>query len=45
VIGDEDPDTNKTKGFKAPRVISMVMAGELIPLEIKVQYDKTVEVV
>jgi len=45
VIGDEDPDTNKSKGFKAPRVISMVMAGELIPLEIKVQYDKAVEAV
>ena len=43
VIGDEDPDTNKNKGFKAPKVISMVMAGELIPLEIKVQYDKVVE--
>ena len=43
VIGDEDPDTNKNKGFKAPKVISMVMAGELIPLEIKVQYDKAVE--
>ncbi|HRG59202.1 MAG TPA: DUF4062 domain-containing protein [Bacteroidia bacterium] len=42
VIGDEDPDTNKNKGFKAPKVISMVMAGELIPLEIKVQYDKTI---
>jgi hypothetical protein len=45
VIGDEDPDTNKTKGFKAPKVISMIMAGELIPLEIKVQYDKAVEAV
>ena len=43
VIGDEDPDTNKNKGFKAPKVISMVMAGELIPLEIKVQYDKVTE--
>jgi len=43
VIGDEDPDTNKNKGFKAPKVISMVMAGELIPLEIKVQYDKVIE--
>jgi hypothetical protein len=43
VIGDEDPDTNKSKGFKAPKVISMVMAGELIPLEIKVQYDKVLE--
>ncbi len=43
VIGDEDPDTNKNKGFKAPKVISMVMAGELIPLEIKVQYDKAID--
>jgi hypothetical protein len=44
VIGDEDPDTNKNKSFRAPKVISMIMAGELIPLEIKVQYDKTVGV-
>lgn len=43
VIGDENPDTNKSKGFKAPKVISMVIAGELIPLEIKVQYDKVLE--
>jgi hypothetical protein len=43
VIGDEDPDTNRNKGFKAPKVISMIMAGELIPLEIKVQYDKVTE--
>lgn len=45
VIGDENPDTNKNKGFKAPKVISMVMAGELIPLEIKVQYDKTLDTI
>jgi hypothetical protein len=43
VIGDEDPDTNKSKVFKAPKVVSMVIAGELIPLEIKVQFDKAVE--
>jgi hypothetical protein len=43
VIGDENPDTNKNKGFKAPKVISMIIAGELIPLEIKVQYDKVLE--
>jgi len=40
LIGDEDPDTNLNKKFKAPKVISLVMAGILIPLEIKVTYDK-----
>ncbi len=42
LIGDEDPNTNIGKKFVAPRVISMIVAGELIPLEIKVQYDKIV---
>lgn len=40
LIGDEDPETNMGKGFKAPKVISLIVAGELIPLEIKVQLDK-----
>ena len=40
LIGDEDPNADDPKGFKAPKVISMIVAGELIPLEIKVQYDK-----
>lgn len=43
LIGDEDPDTNVNKKFKAPKVISLIVAGELIPLEIKVNYDKVVE--
>ena len=43
LIGDEDPDTNMNKKFKAPKVISLVMAGILIPLEIKVTYDKAKE--
>lgn len=42
LIGDEDPETNLNKKFAAPKVISMIVAGELIPLEIKVQYDKVV---
>jgi hypothetical protein len=43
LIGDEDPDTNKDKKFKAPKVISLIVSGELIPLEIKVQYDNVIE--
>ncbi len=43
LIGDEDPDTNIGKKVKAPKIISLIVAGELIPLEIKVQYDKIVE--
>jgi hypothetical protein len=43
LIGDEDPDTNSNKKFNAPKVISMIVAGELIPLEIKVNYDKVIE--
>ncbi len=43
LIGDEDPEDNMTKKFSAPKVISLIVAGELIPLEIKVQYDKIIE--
>jgi hypothetical protein len=43
LIGDEDPDTNMNKKFKAPKVVSLIISGELIPLEIKVQFDKVVE--
>lgn len=40
LIGDMDPDTNTNKKFAAPKVISLIVAGELIPLEIKIQFDK-----
>lgn len=43
LIGDDDPDTNLNVKFKAPKVISLIISGELIPLEIKVQYDKIIE--
>jgi hypothetical protein len=44
LIGDENPDINKSKTFKAPKVVSLIVAGELIPLEIKMQYDKLLEI-
>jgi hypothetical protein len=43
LIGDEEPDSNLNKKFKAPKVISVIIAGILIPLEIKVTYDKALE--
>jgi hypothetical protein len=42
LIGDEVPDINKNIKINAPKVICLVVAGELIPLEIKVQYDKVI---
>lgn len=45
LIGDEDPLTNANKKFKAPKVVSLIVSGELIPLEIKVQFDKIVETI
>ncbi|MBI4646795.1 MAG: hypothetical protein HY738_09440 [Bacteroidia bacterium] len=45
LIGDENPDVNKGKIFKAPKVVSLIVSGELIPLEIKMQYDKIVETI
>jgi hypothetical protein len=44
LIGDDDPESNLNKKFKAPKVVSLIVSGELIPLEIKVQYDKAIEV-
>ncbi len=44
LIGDENPDTNSNKKLRVPKVISLIVAGELIPLEIKVQFDKVVDV-
>ena len=43
LIGDDDPESNINKKFDAPKVVSLIIAGELIPLEIKVQYDTAVE--
>lgn len=45
VIGDQNPETNKDKKLKAPNVICMIVHGELIPLEIKVQLDKVNEMI
>jgi hypothetical protein len=44
LIGTDDPVNNKNKIFKAPKVISLILSGELVPLEIKVQYDKVLEI-
>ncbi len=43
LIGDEDPESNMNKKFKAPKVVSLIVASELIPLEIKINYDKVLE--
>lgn len=43
LIGDENPESNRNKKLKAPKIISLIISGELIPLEIKVQYDKVLE--
>ena len=40
LIGDENPNAGSDKKFNAPKVVSLIVAGELIPLEIKIQFDK-----
>ncbi|MFM7104177.1 MAG: DUF4062 domain-containing protein [Flavobacteriales bacterium] len=40
LIGDDDPSENLQRTFRAAKVTSLVMSGALIPLEIKVQFDK-----
>ena len=43
LIGDANLIVNDSKIFEAPKVISKIVAEELIPLEIKVHYDKTMQ--
>jgi hypothetical protein len=40
LIGDTEPEENQQIRFRAPKVVSMIVDGILIPLEIKVQYDR-----
>ncbi len=42
-IADADCNTEEIKKFSAPRVSSMSLPSELIPLEIKVQFDAALE--
>ncbi len=39
-IGDSNIKDNQLINFEAPKVISQVVSQELIPIEIKVQFDK-----
>ena len=45
LIGDNNYEANRDKKFKAQKVISLIVAGELIPLEIKVQFDKVIDAI
>ncbi len=42
-IGDANIEENSYLNFEAPMVITQIVAQELIPIEIKVQYDKVIE--
>jgi len=43
LIGTDEPQSNINVQFQAPKVISLIVSGDLIPLEIKVQYDNVIE--
>ncbi|RLD68407.1 MAG: hypothetical protein DRI95_03080 [Bacteroidetes bacterium] len=42
-IGDSNIKDNQLINFEAPKVISQVVSQELIPIEIKVQFDKVLK--
>ena len=42
LIGTNDPAENANKKFTAPKVTSMILNPDLIPLEIKMQFDKII---
>lgn len=44
LVGDADMPLNSTEIFDVPKVHSMTMSKDLIPLEVKVHYDKIVGV-
>ncbi len=43
LIGDANIEENLSVAFDAPMVTTQIVAQELLPIEIKVQYDKLVE--
>jgi hypothetical protein len=43
MIGDSNLEVNLNKKFNAPKVTSLIVAEELIPIEIKVHFDKITE--
>ena len=42
-IGDDANEDNRTVQFNAPKVVSKIVQGDLLPLEIKATYDKAIE--
>jgi hypothetical protein len=42
LVGENDPQTNLARNFKAPRVISSIVPKETIPSEVKKVYSKVV---
>lgn len=41
LVGEDDPETNRARNFKAPRVTSSIVPKETIPSEVKKVYNKT----
>jgi len=40
LIGDANEESNSSVRFDAPKVTSVIVPHEIMPVEIKVQYDK-----
>ena len=40
LIGESDPQSNLARNFKAPRVTSLIVPKETIPMEVKKEYSK-----
>jgi len=43
LIGDDSLEANQVKQFNAPKVVSKIVAKDLIALEVKATYDKAIE--
>jgi len=40
LVGEDNPESNRARNFKAPRVTSSIVPKETIPSEVKKVYNK-----
>ena len=44
LVGEDDPQSNLARYFKAPKVVSTVVPKDSVPEEVKKVYTKVIEV-
>ncbi|MEM6816424.1 MAG: hypothetical protein AAF600_18860 [Bacteroidota bacterium] len=44
LVGEDDPESNKARNFKAPKVLSSIVPKEVVPEEVKKVYIKVIDI-